>query len=458
MIAFLRTLDAGVTFSNFVNLVVNVLYPAFENAERGEDGRVHVGNLKPFDGAAYLPAGGPFYGVVPPSSGVDRILVGQGARADYAYDADLVAHEVAHAAMASQVRYVTVKWDAAGAWSPGFLIEEGLAWYFVAAKGGSKIVSQYLTHRYDGWPPSAASSLDEEDDCRAAFTTLDRPQTVVAGFLWAVRSQIAGNDGERASLVDRAVWYTAVGMPSTADLSTLFETVEQELVVALDAPDPSNIHAIVQSTAAEWGLAPCTRVVELGPQRRLDVSIMPSLGLPPLRPFVPAVVQLEVKVPEARVAKIAFSVGWDSFPEILKEHSQSPDIRAFVKTGSPVNYDYGSGEAKAEAGAAEITGVFDGQRRILELPRSCSASTQFVSLTSWPGTGPTYLRTVELLLEVNRDCVAQTQDGGPGDADVKPAGCSCGNPGEFSGIVLLGWLLSSLCPRRRGSASRYYNR
>jgi uncharacterized protein (TIGR03382 family) len=163
-----------------------------------------------------------------------------------------------------------------------------------------------------------------------------------------------------------------------------------------------------------------------------------------------------VPVPRGTHARLGFSLAWDTLPQVLKGRVTPPEVRAFVARGGPVEYDY-TDRVLVRGDAIEIQSSVIGDTRTLDLPTGCQDADYYVSITSWPGIGPTILKNVALEYSDGQPCVST--DGGndveqldSGNGGVVPSGCSCSS-GTVSPVLLAG-LLAALSLRRRALCAR----
>lgn len=258
------------------------------------------GALSPWAGAIYArerPFGG-LYDAMPGWRG-PALWIGQGVRADFAYDGDVVAHEVVHAAI-DRVIPLTAGWrrDDQGAFAAAATWNEALADYFAAAIHGNPAIGEYAAR--DG---AAARRLDGDRPCPAGVTGEPHADAaMLSGALWAARARV-----ERARRVelDRAVWASLALLPGPAPTLT-------EIVAAIDAAASasslSEARGLLGAELEARGLAPpCRRVLDFsgaplsGPDAHLGhLFVAPGrdeVELPVGAAFAPGVVQFRVALP-----------------------------------------------------------------------------------------------------------------------------------------------------------------
>jgi MYXO-CTERM domain-containing protein len=245
-------LNGGVPFNTISNLRIPQGFDTFDLAKIADPDLP----LVPFQNAFYAPADPLFSTVFGIQGGA--MWFGQGPLRDYAYDGDVVYHELTHAVVGATIQLVgTPHMDEWGAsYSPGGM-NEGLADYFASALTGDPDMGEYAVQDFS---PGAGfiRSLAAADACPTAIGgEVHQDATLFSGGLWDVRSTLAGPE---QALFDGAV-FAALNVAPTGDLSydELALLIAGEVETALGAATSGALEAAWTTR----GILPkCTRVLE----------------------------------------------------------------------------------------------------------------------------------------------------------------------------------------------------
>ena len=245
-------LNAGVPFNTISNLRIPQGFDTFDLAKIADPNLP----LVPFQNAFYAPADPLFSTVFGIQGGA--MWFGQGPLKDYAYDGDVVYHELTHAVVGATLQLVgTPHMDEFGTvYSPGGM-NEGLADYFAAALTGDPDMGEYAVQDFSPGAPYIRS-LANPDACPTAIGgEVHQDATLFSGGLWDVRSTLAA--GEQA-LFDGAV-FSAMNVSPTGDLSydELALLISSEVETALGAATSGALEAAWTTRGV---LPKCTRVLE----------------------------------------------------------------------------------------------------------------------------------------------------------------------------------------------------
>lgn len=253
--------------------------------------------LAPLAAAMYLPGDAAesqlfseLYGVA-----AGALWLGQGARVDFAYDGDVIYHELTHVLLESTLPAGGFRWTPYGVSHEPEALSEALADYFAAALSGDARIGEYAAAE----SPGSARSLDNDARCPSSLSGIAHADSlIVSGALWRVRQSLA--EDERESF-DRAVYRALLLSPGRRD--TGFEELAALLLAATEATLPSALQPLADELETRGMLEPCESIVPLWP----DVPLVaPSVGF--LAPgtdatatlgLSPGVLQLRVEVPSA---------------------------------------------------------------------------------------------------------------------------------------------------------------
>src|SRR5690606_24565024 len=193
------------------------------------------------------PAG---FGFVPGVDGAS-IAMGQGTIADFAYDGDVIYHELGHGLVYTLAPDLGYAQDHPHGWdpTPGGLVE-GLPDYLSSALTGGALLGEFVGQGFDP-ETGVIRNLDNTRTCPeslAGETHFDGE--IIGGALWQVRAALAAED-RRA--MDEAV-VTAIGaMGADTDFGAFQALVVAEMEVALGADAAASAAAVFE----ERGLVDC---------------------------------------------------------------------------------------------------------------------------------------------------------------------------------------------------------
>ena len=212
---------AQVTADMPISVVANLrLDPGIEALFNGSgSGNTPSGNpdvaLVPYDNAFFYPggSGSPFQSLFGISGG--GLFFGQGRQRDYAYDGDVVYHELTHAVVdhSLQLEGAFVEpWGLSG--QPGAM-NEALADYFSSAIAGDPEVGEYAGSSIGGSSP--IRTLDNADSCPGQVGgQVHYDSTLFSGGLWSTRKALA-DDAARVKF--DAIVYAAMRLhPGSAHI------------------------------------------------------------------------------------------------------------------------------------------------------------------------------------------------------------------------------------------------
>lgn len=262
--------------------------------------------LQPYENAQFMTAGA--IGRVFPAR--DAIVFGQGASVDYAYDGDVVAHELTHAVATTLSELGSVSADAFGLETSMAAMHEGFADYFAAVIGGDPRIGEYVARRVKGGPP-ALRDVDNQRRCPVDLDGEEHDDSeIFSGALWQARSRLA--EADRPTF-DRAV-YTVL---ESLGAEESFDSVRAKLVAELTRVLGDAGAAATQQIFVERGLDGCGgRVQELPlgtPRPLLYMLGAEEFGLStPLPGSLQLVVTLTRPARELRVTIDASISGADS--------------------------------------------------------------------------------------------------------------------------------------------------
>jgi hypothetical protein len=197
-----------------------------------------------------------------PASGGDcgRLIFGQGSAIDYAYDGDVVYHELGHAVTDQVVGIIGFTSDALGVSYEPFAISEGTSDYYAATiQGSSTIAESFIT--LAGTPSGHGSLRDIDDDASCPGSLSGEGHldgTLWSGLGWDLRSALG------AEIADAMVFTTVASMtesPSLAQAGDLLIATALGMR-AMGRIDDAAVAAVEAAVEAR-GLPGCRRIVPL---------------------------------------------------------------------------------------------------------------------------------------------------------------------------------------------------
>lgn len=196
------------------------------------------------------------------STDKDGLFFGQGEKLDYAYDGDVVYHELGHAVVLSTADLVPFTHiDGQGAWDVSGAMNEGIADYLSAAVTNDPRIGEYASGG------GAIRDLSEVHRCPERVVNESHHDSLMfSGALWAAR--VASGDRAR---FDRGV-LLGLGLAPAGDLS--FEEMAGVLgrAVATEAGDAAAKG--LAAAFAERRMTSCVRVRELPATASWDIGFL----------------------------------------------------------------------------------------------------------------------------------------------------------------------------------------
>jgi len=267
------------------------------------------------------------------------IIFGQTADKDFAYEADVIAHEYTHAMIgATRLNAITV--DEQGLSNLAGALNEGYADYFACTTAGDSVIGNYALNAVAGLtvcgvPISTSGNLARDlatfRSCPADLTAeVHADGEIFASALWAVRDAL-GADKADAVILGALVGFTQ---------STGFTEAAQATLAEAKSTLTQDEAAQVEKAFGDRGLLACERVIAAD---RVGLRGIPltfeaggALGDGPLGPVTPGYVQVGFTVPEgAGSVDLVLDIGGGS---------GDVDADAVVKAGgSAVAFGPGAG-------------------------------------------------------------------------------------------------------------------
>ncbi|MFM7200738.1 MAG: MYXO-CTERM sorting domain-containing protein [Myxococcota bacterium] len=224
-----------------------------------------------------------------------KLVFGQGSTSDFAYDADVVYHELTHGAVFAVGGPRMLSWDGHGISIESSALNEGFADYFSSIRQGDPVVGEYAGLR---WAPEGGGIRNLELDARCPNFLVGQQHNDSqpwSGALWEIRTALTP---EQAQVFDQVVFNVLAELADDASLqeatAALLARVEQEM-------DAETL-GLAQTVVAERGLPSCQRLVPIQILGSDTVSLEYTqvLGRDTFGSAggIPGTIQLEVEVPE----------------------------------------------------------------------------------------------------------------------------------------------------------------
>ncbi|MFL5321672.1 MAG: hypothetical protein ACJ790_18560 [Myxococcaceae bacterium] len=297
----------------------------------------------------------------------DALIIWQGDKADFAYDAPVLWHEFGHGMLYSAVglKFDTVGWDSRSANNEGGALHEGLADYLAVSFGQNPEIGQYVGVRIDtaGAPAGTTTTTALRDASGSnkcpdsLWGEVHEDGQHVTQSLWEARKEIfQGNDQGRT--FDAAVYAAIVSMVPTADFAIFAAAMNNHIQQAFP-----NVQQAQQKMAAVFdsrGVTNCSKVFDMtnvSPLHR-DVFIIQAGDAAGLAQSaqIPGPYQFKFSVPNgAKSVSVSFPVQSSPFGG-----TQIPALKILAKSGSPITFNKGAtdttNDADSSGNAASATG------------------------------------------------------------------------------------------------------
>ncbi|MBS2017555.1 MAG: hypothetical protein JST00_32030 [Deltaproteobacteria bacterium] len=251
--------DAQVTNDKPIRVVANLQLPAGISSfdlTKAADPNIP---LEPFSNAFFSPAGGQLGQIFQQLYGLKGggLWFGQGPQRDYAYDGDVVYHELGHAIVDKTLRLGAWHIDARGAIDSPGAMNEGLADYFSSAITGDGDVGEYASKDLSSGG-AVIRTLTNEDKCPGQIVgEVHLDSTLFSGGLWEARTALAPNDRVK---MDAALYKAMRSSPGNGDLG--FDDLAKLFLATLKTDLPAGATALETAMTKRGVLPSCERIVE----------------------------------------------------------------------------------------------------------------------------------------------------------------------------------------------------
>lgn len=480
--AFYETLGMPELDFKPLNTVANLRFPqGWESGNPSKMGDPTL-PLEPYDNAFFSPQS-PYPGLF---QGLDGgLFFGQGTNADFAYDGDVVYHELGHALTDRTINFAS-HWlmDEQGSSPAPGAMNEALADYFSSALTGDGQVGEYAAKNTSyGYGDKVIRDLDNDDTCPKNIAgEVHVDSTLFSGALWKVRQSLAEPD---RNTFDEALVTAMLGAPTGElgyeGLGELFRAAVEASTLGKTAAD-----ALVAELEARGVLPVCKRVLEYKGQplssgewkfaNGFFAPGKPYMGLDQSESYAPGLLQVHTTL---KAGTDQIKVQWENVP-LGPQYDFGPDADPYTPAvlvrfaTDPIVFDYSQGVASnADLFDADTSA---GRYATIDVPKD--ATDAWVMIVN-KGDEPGLFYSVEVVQKTTSTGgtggfggsggFGGVATGGTGgnpvgsgggydfDQDLNPVGgCACvaapsGQVGALGGLALTGLALALLRRRRSGA-------
>ena len=462
--SFFRTLqgdaEAQVVVDKPLRVVANLRMPA--GMMTGDMQKAADPNLplEPFQNAFFSPADGGLGGLFQQLYGFDSgaLWFGQGPTRDYAYDGDVVYHELVHAVVDATLKLGAWHLDARGAIDAPGAMNEGLADYFSSAISGDPDVGEYAAVDMGAAEGSVIRTLANQDACPTAITgEVHFDSTLFSGALWQARMQLPEAD---RSKFDAALYKAMRTNPGRGDLG--FDDLANLFSATLSTDLPAGKTAL-EKVMTERGVLPsCERILSFdgkpiaSPDARLGFAA-PGRQMVNVKGMAPGIIQVRGALPPGatavKVSFVARSGGGGQSPLGGNGKPFTPVILA--KLGAPITWDPASKAGHDADLKAEADNASGSTSATFELPEGTTAEAIYVQIASTGDSNGAYDK-VELSFTVVPGAGEEPPVAAPSTATSNAeSGCSAApartSTAVLPALVAAGAVVTALRRRRRST-------
>lgn len=371
-------------------------------------------------------------------SPVDTVMLFQGDRADFAYDATVLWHELGHGVVyaTTKLDFDTLTVSQRAANTEGGALHEAFADYTAAIQGDGPLLGPYVAPRSSSGGLSTGlrldtfgRSVDNAEKCPDVLSgEPHRDSQHVSGALWqARRDHFQGTDQGRTF---DAAWYAMlVSLAPQAGFADMAAAMDLHVDEAF--PDGG---ALMESVFSERGVTGCSDVVEaagpLGPYvigSRTQTTL--SSGS-----LIPGPYQLLVRTPQGATAlSVSATVAGN----------QAPALKVLARAGAPIKFTkLGTTLISDAVGKADASVADGGLSAQVSIDSACDAGAELYVALANTGSTPVALDAVAVTVTPKPECVPSSE--GP-DAGTLPAlpdgGFVLSPPAPHCGCGAASWAL-----------------
>lgn len=408
---------------------------------------------------------------------VDTMMIFQGPRADFGYDAPVLWHEFGHGVVyaTANLGFERLAIDQRSANNEGGALHEGFADYIAGAFGGDPFLGAYVGPRAGGG--GGMTGIRTEQFLRSLDNTLTCPDVLVgevhddsqhvAAALWRAR-QDHYRGADDAGTFDATFYAMLVSLSTTADFAQVAAVMNQHVNIAFpDAGQP------MADLFIQRGVTGCSKVIDMtgAPPRRLYGigGRSPMSGV--TAGYIPGPTQFKLKVPSGtQSVTVNAAVGGDPLGGF---GGGTPRLKALGRAGTPISFLRAGTSLQNDAQrTADVTVTQGAATAVIDIAAPCGPSSEVFVTIANDGTGAVNLQNLSLSVQPAATCNPSDggtndggmTDGGGGGVIVTPGiitdggtsgvfggqsvgGCGCGASPLMGPLMLLG--LALLRRRRR---------
>jgi MYXO-CTERM domain-containing protein len=404
--------------------------------------------LETFSNAFFSPAGGGLGAIFEQIYGFKGggLWFGQGPQRDYAYDGDVVYHELGHAVVDHSLKLVAWHVDERGAIDSPGAMNEGLADYFSSAITGDPDVGEYAS-KESSQNSGVIRTLANKDKCpTAVIGEVHFDSTLFSGALWQARVSLPEADRTK---FDAAIYKAMRTNPGRGDLG--FGDAAKLFAATLATDLPAGKTALEAAMTDRGVLPSCERIFEFttAPIKAFDPAVggftAPGTQSVSVGDFAPGIIQVHGKATpdvghQLVVSFTSRKAGGGGNPLGGQATPYAPVVLA--KFGKPITWTPSStvghdadltvpavGTGKQTATFEVPAGTTDIYVQIANKGESDGAYDG-VTLTLGPST----------IAPPVPEPVAPLNPGEPATAPATTGGCGCSTPGQTPAGLPLGLL------------------
>lgn len=406
--------------------------------------------MAPTPGSFFV-SGGPASTLFGMNGSEPVVVLGQGYARDFAYDGDIVIHEIAHAIFDGSL---SKAWHlrTEGTSIEGGALVEGIADYFAAACSGDPLIAEYAS----GEIPFGLGMRSLESNARCPESITGDPHAdgrVVASLLWSTRKELTQD--QRAGF-DACVYRAVIARSGHAEptsFSTVFTALRSALAAALPAALAPFDRALSMRGLHEDTHYACHVVRDLSPGQSLSGDGGPFIA-PAVKgtPRTPGIVQLRVRPPSSAKTLHLRLLGTVIRPALLLD-APSSSRPAFTpvllgRRARPIEWRVEDTRAEPDA---ELRADFvqDGAHWEATLALPDDTADIYLQIAN-AGSSDGWYDVLTLRFDDGADAGALFEDGGTSSRASGGSGCACATPSK----ARPSWLLLALCALLAGRSRR----
>lgn len=304
--------------------------------------------LQPFENAFFSPGdvNGGFSRLILGQDG-DMIAFGQGAKANYSLDGDVVYHEFGHAVVSTVGRLrdsiIDDKWGRNS--DPGAM-NEGLADYFSAGISGDSAIGEYASKNFPT-VGAAIRNIENDDHCaNDRIGEIHEDSLAFTGALWAGRKAIAGNPKatdaasiQKRDAVDQAVLAALIGTSARPSMTEFAKLLVQEIKLRAAGLGADAEMKMTAALTQHGILAECDRIIKTPAPKK--ILCLDGDG----RALMAGHVQWRIAVPgNADTIKVTLRTTDGACTQSTSLVNPPPKLQLLLRGGDmPVTWDSGKG-------------------------------------------------------------------------------------------------------------------